>query len=194
MAYFYFDLRDIDKQCHRSLLQSLLFQLSTCSDAFSDILSGLYMTHDEGTRQPIESDLAQCLKEMLTISNQGPIYLIMDALEECPETSDILSAHKQVLNLTQDLVRLRLPNLCICITSRSEVDISEALKPLASQTICLQDELGQSEDIVNYVKSVVYSNENQFMKGWGSGDKGHVIRTLSEKADGMYEHWSVTMT
>ena len=122
---------------------------------------------------------------MLTVPNQGPIYLIMDAINECPNTSSIPSAREQVLNLVQDLVHLRLPNLRICITSRSEVDISEALKPLASQTISLQDEPGQSKDIVNYVRSVA-SDLNQIRK-WGYGDKEHVIRTLSERADGMYD-------
>ena len=185
MAYFYFDLRDIDKQCHRSLLQSLLFQLSTRSDAFSDILSGLYVAHDEGARQPIDSDLTQCLKEMLTAPNQGPIYLIMDALDECPDTSGVPSSREQVLNLVQDLARLRLPNLRICITSRTEVDISETLKPLASQTICIQDELGQSKDIVNYVRSLAHSTA--VMKRWRAEDQEYVIETLSERADGMYE-------
>ena len=150
------------------------------------------MTHDEGARQPLDSDLTQCLKEMLTVPNQGPIYLIMDALDECPDTSDVPSAREQVLNLVQDLVHLRLPNLRICITSRPEVGISEALQPLASQTISLQDELGQSKDIVNYVRSVA-SDLNQ-IREWRIGDKEHVIKTLSERADGMYDRCSVTVT
>ena len=124
---------------------------------------------------------------MLTVPNQGPIYLIMDAINECPNTSGIPSAREQVLNLVQDLVHLRLPNLRICITSRSEVDISEALNPLASQTISLHDELGQSKDIVNYVRSVVYSDANIFMKTWMKEDKELIIEVLSARADGMYE-------
>ena len=186
MAYFYLDFRDVDKQRLRKLLQSLLIQLSTRSDAFCNILYDLYVTHDEGARQPIDSDLTQCLKKMLTVPDQGPIYLIMDALDECPDTSDIPSAREQVLNLVQDLVHLRLPNLRICITSRAEVDISEALKPLASQTVSLQDELGQSKDIVNFVRSTVHSDKH--MKKWREEDKEYVIENLSERADGMYEH------
>ena len=185
IAYFYFDFRDVNKQCRRNLLQSLLFQLSTCSDAFCDILSGLYVTHDKGARQPIDRELTQCLKEMLAVPNQGPIYLIMDALDECPDTFDIPSAREEVLNLIQDLVRLRLPNLRICITSRPEDGISEALKPLASQIISLQDELGQRKDIGNFVGSVVHSDKR--MKGWREMDKEYVIEKLSERAGGMYE-------
>ncbi|KAH8983648.1 hypothetical protein EDB92DRAFT_1562079 [Lactarius akahatsu] len=76
MAYFYFDFRDLDKQARRNLLPSLLIQLSTCSNAYCDILSRLYETHDDGERQPSDKALIQCLKEMLTLPNQGPVYLM----------------------------------------------------------------------------------------------------------------------
>jgi hypothetical protein len=61
MAYFYFDFRDLDKKSRRNLLSSLLVQLSTCSNAFCDILSRLYTAHDNGARQASEKDLTQCL-------------------------------------------------------------------------------------------------------------------------------------
>ncbi|KAH9007530.1 hypothetical protein EDB84DRAFT_212288 [Lactarius hengduanensis] len=123
MAYFYFDFRDVDKQSRRDLFRSLLIQLSDCSDQFCDILSRLYETHGKGTRQPSDSALMHCLKEMLTLPNQPPVYLIMDALDECPNTSGIPSAREQVLDLMKELVSLRLSSLRICATSRPEVDI-----------------------------------------------------------------------
>jgi hypothetical protein len=143
MAYFYFDFRDVDKQSRRNLLSSLLVQLSTCSNAFCDILSRLYTAHDNGARQASNNDLTQCLKDMLTLPDQRPVYLIIDALDECPNTSDIPSARKRVLDLVKDLIGLRLPNLRICITSRPEVDIGEALEPLASQTVSLETNSGR---------------------------------------------------
>jgi hypothetical protein len=185
MAYFYFDFRDVDKKSRRNLLQSLLVQLSARSDAFCDILSRLHKTHDNGGRQPSDKDLTECLKEMLTLPNHGPVYLILDALDECPDTSDVPSAREQVLDLVKDLVGLRLPNLRICITSRPEVDIAEAIEPLASQTVSLQDEQGQKKDIADYIRSVIYSGSGTFMKRWRKEDKEHVIKTLSERADGM---------
>ena len=185
MAYFYFDFRDVDKKSRRKLLQSLLVQLSTCSDALCDILSGLYESCGNGTCQPSDEALTQCLEEMLSLPNQGPTYLIMDALDECPDTSDVPSAREQVLGLVKDLVHLRLPNLRICITSRPEVDIGEALEPLTSQTVSLQKELGQKKDMLEYIRSVVYSGSGTFMKRWRKEDKEHVIKTLTERADGM---------
>jgi hypothetical protein len=185
IAYFYFDFRDIDKQSCRNLLPSLLDQLSTCSDAFCDILSHLYESCDNGAHQPSDKALTQCLKEMLTLPDQRPVYIILDALDECPDISDIPSAREQVLDLVKDLVGLRLPSLRICVTSRPEVDIGEALEPVASQTISLQNELGQKKDIEDYVRSVVYSDSRTFMRRWREEDKEHVIGTLLEKADGM---------
>ena len=185
MVYFYFDFRDVNKQSRRSLLSSLLVQLSTCSDVFCDILSRFYVTHDDGARLPSDSDSTECLKEMLTLPNQGPIYLIIDALDECPDTSDVPSPRERVLDLVKELVSLQLPGLHICITSRPEVDITDALGLLASQTVALQDELGQKKDIEDYVKSVIYSGSSKFMKRWRKEDKEDVIKTLAERADGM---------
>ena len=185
MAYFYFDFRDVDKKSRRSLLSSLLVQLSTFSDAFCDILSRYYVAYDNGGRQASDKDMTQCLKEMLTLPDQGPIYLIMDALDECPDTSDVPSARKRVLDLVKELVSLQVPGLHICVTSRPEVDISDALGLLVSQIISLQDERGQKEDIANYVRSVVEDGSSKFMKRWRNEDKEDVITTLSERADGM---------
>jgi len=122
---------------------------------------------------------------MLSLPDQGPVYLIMDALDECPDTSDVPSAREQVLDLVKDLIGLRIPSLHICVTSRPEVDISDALESLASQGVSLQDESGQKKDIADYVRSVVYSGSGKFMKRWRQEDKEHVIETLSERADGM---------
>ncbi|KAI9443994.1 hypothetical protein H4582DRAFT_1807258, partial [Lactarius indigo] len=120
MAYFYFDFRDTNKQARRNLLSSFLTQLSNCSANFCDILSRLYKAHGDGARQPSDSVLLQCLKEMLTLPDQGPVYLIMDALDECPDTSDVPSPREQLLDILKDLVGLRIPSLHICATSRPE--------------------------------------------------------------------------
>jgi len=126
----------------------------------------------------------QCLKEMLTLPSQGPVYLIMDAIDECPNISGIPSAREQVLDLITSLVGL-LPNIRVCVTSRPEVDIKAAFEPLASHTVSLHDESGQKEDITDYVRFVVYSNSDTAMKRWRDEDKELVIETLSERADGM---------
>jgi hypothetical protein len=185
MAYFYFDFRDIDKQHWRHLVTSLLTQLSSHSNSRCDILSHLYSKHDDGAQQPGDDAVTRCLKQMLTLPHQRPIYLILDALDECSNTSGIPSDRSRVLRLVKELIDLHLPNLHICITSRPEVDIREVLEPLTSQRVSLHDQSGQKKDIEDYVRSVVYSDSEPIMRRWRREDKDVVIETLSKRADGM---------
>jgi hypothetical protein len=130
--------------------------------------------------------MAQSLKDMLTIPNQPPIYIILDALDECPNSYGIPSPREQVLTFVKGLVDLRLPNLHICVTSRPEFDIRATLGPVAVHSVSLHEESGQQKDIVDYVNSVVFSESETMMKKWREDDKKMVVESLAEKADGMY--------
>ena len=186
MAYFYFDFRDAKKQGLQDLVRSLLTQLSARSAPHRNILSNFYSVYDEGKNQPSDRDLAECLKQMLILPDQRPTYLIIDALDESPNTPGIPPPREKVLQLVKELVELCLPNLHICITSRPEIDIRHVLEPLTSCQVSLHDQSGQKEDIADYVRSMVYSDSEQIMKRWRTEDKELVIKTLYERADGMY--------
>ena len=183
MAYFYFYFKDVDKQKLCNVLPSLLVQLSARSDACCDKLSQLYSEHDRGVQIPSDRAMIECLKQMLALEGQGPTYIILDALDECPVTSSIPSPREEVLELVEDLVGLHLPNLHICVTSRPEFDIQIVLERLAERPVSLHDEIGQKEDIVNYVTYSVHSDRR--MAGWREEDKELVIKMLLERADGM---------
>ena len=185
MAYFYFDFRDADKQGLHDLVHSLLTQLSARSGPRCDIISDLYSAHDQGKNQPNDSILTKCLKEMLTLPDQRPTYLIIDALDESPNAPGIPSPRERVLQLLEELINLSLPNLHICVTSRPEIDIRNVLEPLTSRRVSLHDQTGQKEDIADYIRSVVYSNSEQIMRRWRVEDKELVVEALSERADGM---------
>ena len=183
MAFFYFDFRDTDKQNRRGLLSSLLCQFCAVSDPCYEILSRLYSTHAGGTREPSDSALAQCLMDMLQLEGQPPIYIIVDALDECPNSSGMPTAREKVLEFLEDLIEYQLPNLRICVSSRPEFDIRSVLKPLAPFRVSLHDETGQKKDILDYVSAVVQSDRR--MRKWREPEKKLVIDTLSERADGM---------
>jgi hypothetical protein len=103
---------------------------------------------------------------MLIATGQVPIYVIVDAVDESPDTSKVvgvLPSCQKVLKVVKELVQLRLPNLCTCITSQPEVDIQRVLEPLANFKVSLHDEDGQREDIANYVHSVIYSDTEHEM-------------------------------
>ena len=183
MAYYYFDFRDVKKQDCEGLLSSLILQLSAESDSCYDILSRLYSENSRGIRSPSISALKKCLKDMLSLPGQAPIYIIVDALDKCPKFPGRPSAREKVLDLIEELVDLRLPNLHLCVASRPEMDIRMVLEPLTSLKISLQDEIGQQMDIFKYIKSVVHSDRR--MRKWREEDQNLVIDTLSEYAQGM---------
>ena len=129
--------------------------------------------------------LFRSLKEMIAALSlsQLPTYIVLDAVDECPNTSGIPTPREQVLELVKDLIDLGLPNLHICVTSRPEIDIRTALEPLASGHLSLHDQPGQKRDIDEYVSAIVQSDTK--MRRWREDDRKLVIETLSEKADGM---------
>jgi hypothetical protein len=185
-AYYYFDFQDAAKRDLRGLLSSLLMQLSKCSVRCLDVLDQLYTTCRDGSEQPSEASLAECLKNMI-LTEHSPIYIIVDALDECPITARTPSPRKKVLDFLKDLVHWdqQHPNLRICISSRPEQDIQAALDPLTPPWchVSLHQESGQMGDINNYIRSFVSSDEA--MRTWSAEDKELVINTLSERAGGM---------
>jgi hypothetical protein len=183
MTYFYCDFRDEDKQNCRNLLLSIISQLSTRSNFCCDILSRIFAEHDKGTQKPSDETLTKCLIEMVSLPSQVPVYLIVDALDECPNNSGMPAPREEVLNLVNTLVSLRIPNLHICVTSRPEIDIQATLEPLTSLRVSLHNQSGQKKDIVDYIASVVYSDTK--MRRWREEDRKLVIDTLTERANGM---------
>ena len=122
---------------------------------------------------------------MLTVRDHHPIYLILDALDECPDTSEVPSPRNRILRLLKELVDLHHPNIRICATSRPEFDIRDFLEPLTSRRVSLHDQSGQKQDIADYVRSVVYSDLEPYIRRWRKEDKELVIEDLSTRADGM---------
>ena len=183
MAYYYFDFRDVKKQDCYGLLSSLVLQLSAESDSCFNILSQLYSDHGRGVEKPDLDALNKCMTDMLSMPGQAPVYIILDAVDECPNFPGRPSARGEVLELIEDLIDLKHPNVHLCVASRPEMDIRVVLEPLTSLKISLHDESGQKEDIIAYIKYVVRSDRS--MRRWKEEDKQLVIDTLSDRADGM---------
>jgi len=122
-----------------------------------------------------------CLKEMLSLSRQGAVNIVMDALDECSNKPGMSSPREEVLKVMEQLVGLRPPGL---ITGLPEVIIRNALGLLKSHPVSLHGECGQNKKIIDYITSVVRSDRR--VRRWKDEDKNLVIESLSVKADGMY--------
>ena len=183
LIIFYYDFREDQKKGLRGLLLSALVQLGHQSDEYCDILSKLRSEHDNGSKDPSDDVLIRCLKRLLELPRQTPIFLVVDALDECPNTPALSSPREKLLILLKDFIDSKFLNLRICVTSRPELDIKAILKPLTFRYISLHDEHGQEEDIRNYIESIV--NENAKMQQWSSEHKQLVIERVTERANGM---------
>ena len=179
--YYYFDFRDSKKQDCYGLLSSLILQLSVNSEPCSNILSKLYS--DIGpVLEPTLIALKTCIKDMLSQPEQGPIHIIVDGVDECPNSSGLPSARREVLGLIKELVGLKRLNVHVCVASQPEIDIRRELGSLKPLQISLDDEIGHKADIIAYIKHTVHS---YCMSEWSEGNQSLVINTLSQKANGM---------
>ena len=183
LAFFYCDFREDQKKDLRGLLSSFLIQLCHQSDSYSDILFKFYSEHAEEERHPSDDELARCLTDILNLPGCAPVYLIVDALDECPNTSAVRSPRAEVLDLIEQLMKSEFPNLRMCVTSRPETDIKDVLDGLTSRSVSLHDEGGQKRDIEEYIKSVIYSHPKN--RRWKAEHKQLVIDVLTKKANGM---------
>jgi len=120
---------------------------------------------------------------MLKLPGQATVYIVIDALDECPIATGSQLPREEVLEIVEGLVKSEIPNLQICVTSRPEADILSILESLAFRSVSFHSEDGQVHDIAEYVKSFVHSDRE--MRRWKATDKQLVIEVLTKKADGM---------
>ena len=120
---------------------------------------------------------------MLALPRNGPTYIVLDALDECPKRTGTPSPRESVLELVRWLINLGYSNLHVCVTSRPEADIKANLQHLASHSVSLHDESGQQHDIHNYIISFMNGGPNTLK--WKQEEKALVISRLTEGANGM---------
>jgi hypothetical protein len=163
------------------MLASLVMQLG---DGCRSARAQLYINCGKDSEMPSEAALTRYLKRMLESERRRPIYIVIDAVDECPNDPRTESARRDLLILAKDLVQSKLPKLHICITSSLERDIKTTLSLLTSTAgrMALHDEPGHKEDIKNYVRC--FLKKNQETQAWAPEQQELVINTLSERADG----------
>ena len=184
LAIFYFHFGDTTKQDARNLLSSVLFQLCSQSDKFSEVLSSIHSSHGDGSREPSIVTLLGCLKTILALQGRAPLYIVVDALDECPNLYGLRTQRQEVLEILKELIELKLPHVHFCVTSRPEIDIRRVFDSLNPDHVSLHNQGGQIRDLAEYVKSVVCSDIT--MQNWPAKVKELVIDTLATKGGGMY--------
>lgn len=180
LAYFYFSFTDTKKQDAHNLISSLLAQLVK---KLPNIPTSISQLHGQYREEKLPMDAIKVKLQSL-LRDSGQIFLVIDALYECP-IGDQGESRAKVLALLTELSGWALLNLLVLVTSRKEQDIDKALASLLSfPSISIQTDQVQP-DVRKYVKSQL-ANDLE-LKKWSSLIKEEIEKALTEQAHGMYK-------
>lgn len=159
------------------MIRSLIAQLSSFGQQTPQPLQLLFESCGNGLRQPSKYALLATLRAILKGFDNA--FIVLDALDECDDRETLL------LNIEETL-RWKSGNVHTLVTSRKEVDIEEALEPLATEQriVCIQSQT-ISEDIQAYVHQRLQTDAR--LKRWQSHEdiQEEIETALVTKADGM---------
>ncbi|THZ76160.1 hypothetical protein D6C85_02431 [Aureobasidium pullulans] len=173
--YFYFDFNDVRKQTLDGLLRSLVWQLSSSSSNHAS----LEIPYNHNKLQPSILKLKELLETMLFASS-GHVIIVLDALDECTERSELLPWLSQIAGRCTS-------NVQIIITSRKEYDIRVALEKWMTTDSMLSIPHSQvDDDIRTYVRARIISDEG--LKRWENKPRvqDKIEKHLMGKAQGMF--------
>lgn len=181
LAYFYFSFSDIQKQKVDGMLSSLIRQISAHRPYIPRSVQSLGEYKNKGGRPDTDT-----LIEALIASMQGfsAVYIILDALDECPMLD---GERKKLLNSLRHILKKAPDSLHILCTSRKEVDIDKAMKPLLFESWGTEVDLSirrqvLDHDISQYIDSILADSEYDT---WPKDIKAESRNALMEKADCM---------
>jgi hypothetical protein len=133
LVYFYFPFRDAEKQEIGNLLRSILGQLVRTSGP-RGVAKALYENYQHN--QPPTDQLMPAAKSMQ--SDAGEVYILMDALDECPEKN---GERSELFAMLQDILEWKKQNVHILVVSRKENDLNETLEPLRTMPHLLESRI-----------------------------------------------------
>jgi hypothetical protein len=134
------------------------------------------------SHQPDLESLENALKESTQDFNS--VYLIIDALDECPQVD---REREDLLEVLEKIQRWDLPNLHLLCTSRRESDIVAKLEPLVSEhRTTVIDLERRREEIDRDIRAYIHKEiESSYFRSWPPDVKKKAISALTRKADGM---------
>ncbi|KAF8509947.1 hypothetical protein JB92DRAFT_466863 [Gautieria morchelliformis] len=176
MASFYFDFNNKDTPPD-AVLRSLIAQLSVQCASTPHALESLFSkTGQDGA--PGQEDLMSTLKTI--ISGFQAMYIVFDALDECPERSRFLAVIREIHGWEFGLLHL-------LATSRKERDIEEALSGLISQEVRMDENLVDGDIRVHVSRTL---EDDIKFRMCTAEEKEKMMAALMEGAHGMFR-WVV---
>jgi hypothetical protein len=134
------------------MLRSLLCHLMQRSVVIPKGVDALFSSCENGKRQ-------LSLHALLKITRQAAqelthIYIVLDALDECTQRSELM-------DMLETVVGWQLDNLHLLMTSRKERDIETSLESYVGEegAVCLQRDV-VDQDIQRYVQQRLYDDKS----------------------------------
>ena len=173
IAYFYFTFNDPVLQLCEPAVRSIIRQLSSYEKMLPKELDNLYVQCRNGQQQPSLDSLKRILRSLIGRSRHS--YIVLDALDECIERSE-------VLDLIKELIQSNLGPLHIYVTGRSEKDIVDRLEELNLTQISLLSE-SVDTDIQTLLKATLQSDPKP--RKWPQDVRDTIEQTLTSESNGM---------
>ena len=178
VAYYYFTFNDSEKQRIKSLLQSLLLQFLRQQMSIPDVLLDLYTRHKH--EDPPESGLMVAIRSI--VEKMGEAYIIIDALDECPNNH---GERAKLVTILNEFKGFNLLNLHSLTTSRMEPDLEDLAQMVTSSPINIQS-IVVDKDIELHVRAQLFTDPK--LSRWPSTVRQDIETTLVKGACGMYVH------
>ncbi len=173
IAYFYFDFQRQEQQTVDGFLRSLIRQIASRGSSAYESLRGVYESCSNGQTKPTTQSLVTVFHKLLEASRS--VDIVVDAADECNQRQDLLQ-------LLEEINKRNINGLHLLVTSRREKDIEDALDPLLSGRIPLE-ESGIESDIRVFIHHMVHSDKK--LSKWPVDLRSDIETTLLEGADGM---------
>lgn len=123
IAYWYFQLGVDETQTVDSMIRSLIRQLSRAP--LKESVTNLWDTNGFNNSLPDSKSLLNVLEDVIS-NTPGEVYLLFDALDECPDNVKI-KERRVLLSLLTGLLERHKNKIHILATSRPERDIEKRL-------------------------------------------------------------------
>ncbi|KAJ7889160.1 hypothetical protein B0H14DRAFT_3429814 [Mycena olivaceomarginata] len=172
LAYFYFDTNNSEQRTVTQLLRLLVWQISARGPSLDTILNKLWRFYSDG--QDLPTDTALISDALIPILKEftEPVYIVLDALDECSERDRLLTTITTILDAD-------LPNVHLLLTTRPEVPLSGTKLAKRGVLLSLQDFTRQ--DIESYLTKQL----SDFEFSWSVEREGEIKESLLDRGSGM---------
>ncbi|KAF8678528.1 hypothetical protein AX14_004714 [Amanita brunnescens Koide BX004] len=184
-AFFFFN-RDIPQRNFSTLIRTLAYQLAIFDARFAATISRVVENNENIAEMPLEFQFEQLLSVNALKSvewSEGPIVLIVDALDECGSEAD-----RKILMQALSKSFPGLPSFFrIMVVSRPELDIQRALGSHSYlRPYPLDIDSATNKDVWEFIRyrlEEIRIRDGYLGDGWPGDNK---INSLADRAGGLF--------